>query len=244
MEDAGCKTRDLDEELDAFFQELAGVAPSVPAPPADFTPSESIVVCKDAVLLRGLRPATQQALCDELETSRFFAANNEKTRHVDMMHLGKHEAHGRLRVVAPVPSLFVDLAAAAQRLAAERHGHLRSIPTLRCDVAVVNAYRAGSRLGLHVDKRSLRHPGLPVVAISLGDEAEFVFKRSWKASAPSHRVILRSGDVLVFGGSARGMVHGMERVHVGTAPTGPDAKPALRLGAQPWRRVCITLREH
>ena len=83
------------------------------------------------------------------------------------------------------------------------------------------------------------HPGTPVVAVSLGDSAEFVWKRSWRRSLPLERLVLRSGDVLIFGGAARGMVHGVERILEGSGPG------ELRLGADPgWRRVCITCREH
>ena len=97
----------------------------------------------------------------------------------------------------------------------------------------------GARLGLHVDRRSTRHAATPVVAISLGESAEFVWKRSWKKALPLERLLLRSGDILIFGGAARAMVHGVERLVAGSAPT------ALRLGADAgWRRLCITCREH
>jgi alkylated DNA repair protein (DNA oxidative demethylase) len=134
------------------------------------------------------------------------------------------------KVVAPVPSLLVELAAAA----AERVGmHLR-----RCDVAVVNAYRADARLGLHVDKPSRRGHAVPVVAFSIGDDAEFVYRRSWRKGAAEHALVLRSGDVLVFGARARGIVHGMRRVVPRTGP------PEVRMPFDGTRRVCVTCREH
>jgi hypothetical protein len=72
-----------------------------------------------------------------------------------------------------------------------------------------------------------------------GESAQFVWKRSWKKALALERLLLRSGDILIFGGAARAMVHGVERLEAGSAPA------ALRLGADPgWRRLCITCREH
>ena len=78
-------------------------------------------------------------------------------------------------------------------------------PPLSPDVGVVNGYAENARLGMHVDRPSGRHPCIPVVAISLGDDAEFSYKRSWKRSAATQTLLLRSGDVLVFGGRRRGL---------------------------------------
>lgn len=204
-----------------------------------FEPSESVMLAKDVVLLRGMALSLQQELCDVLQSCpNFFACNNEKTKNIDMLHLGLHDVRGKQRLVAPIPQLYARLAVLAHGFATKRHGVFRSLPLIRADVAVVNAYKRGARLGLHVDRRSTKHPGIPVVAISLGESAEFVFKPSWKAKAAENRIILRSGDVLVFGGKARGIVHGMDRLIAETVPTD------LRLGDQAeWRRLCITLRQ-
>ncbi|KAL1520315.1 hypothetical protein AB1Y20_021906 [Prymnesium parvum] len=211
------------------------------ADPAEFhfDPSATIVLARDVVLLRGMSPALQQHLCDALlSCPSFFECNNEKTRHIDMLHLGMHEVQGKLHLVAPIPSIFVNLAHAAHRHVAERLGMLRSIPLINSDVAVVNGYRRGAKLGMHVDRRSTKHPGIPVVAVSLGESAEFVFKKSWKRNATECRVILRSGDVLLFGGKARGIVHGMEGLIANSAPD------TIRFGPRSdWCRVCITLRQ-
>eukprot|EP00966_Prymnesium_polylepis_P293447 6777602-Prymnesium_polylepis.3 len=140
----------------------------------DFEPSESVVLAKDVVLLRGMPQALQQALCDALQSCpSFFESNNEKTRMIDMLHLGWHEArgNGKMRFVAPIPPLYAAVAAAAQRLVSERHSMLRAMPTIDADVAVVNAYKREAKLGLHQDRRSTKHPGIPVVAISLGESA-------------------------------------------------------------------------
>lgn len=72
-----------------------------------------------------------------------------------------------------------------------------------------------------------------------GESAQFVWKRSWKKALALERLLLRSGDILIFGGAARAMVHGVERLVAGSAPA------ALRLGTDVgWRRLCITCREH
>lgn len=88
----------------------------------------------------------------------------------------------------------------------------------RPDVGLVNHYPDGARMGLHQDKdeRSLA----PVVSISLGDTAAFRLGGTEHRRGPFHDVVLRSGDVVVFGGPARLAYHGILRVEPGTAPAG------------------------
>lgn len=200
---------------------------------------ESVVLSRDVVLLRGMPLPLQKRLCQALHSCPpFFSSRNEKTHRVDMLHLGLHEGRDGFRMVASIPPLYTQLAKAAHAHVADRHGMLRSVPLIESDVAVVNAYKRDAKLGMHVDRRSARHCGIPVVAISLGESAEFVFKNSWRARAQPNHVMLRSGDVLVFGGKARGIVHGIERLVPGSAPYG------VCLGEDSsWCRICITLRQ-
>ncbi|MEU0743401.1 alpha-ketoglutarate-dependent dioxygenase AlkB [Streptomyces sp. NPDC006134] len=98
------------------------------------------------------------------------------------------------------------------------------------DIALVNFYDAGARMGMHRDgdERS----GAPVVSLSLGDTCVFRFGNTGTRTRPYTDVELRSGDLFVFGGPSRLAYHGVPRVHPGTAP------PALGLTG----RLNITLR--
>ena len=67
--------------------------------------------------------------------------------------------------------------------------------------------------------------GLPVVSISLGDTARFLFGGLRRRDAVESR-LLESGDAFVFGGPARLRYHGVSRIVPGTAP--PELKMAGR----------------
>jgi len=191
-------------------------------------------ICSGLVVLRGLPLAAQQELLGEVASLRqaFFTADNEKTRGCRMMHLGKHFVGGKVRVETAVPTFIARLAAEASALA--------GAGAFDPDVAVINAYDAGARLGEHVDRQSRRGRAVPVVAFSLGDDAEFVYRRSWKKGAAERTLRLSSGDALVFWGKCRDLVHGMSRVAPGTSP--PELRLEVLGGSA--RRVCVTCREH
>ena len=75
-------------------------------------------------------------------------------------------------------------------------------------------------MGLHQDKdegRASIDAGLPVVSISLGDTARFLFG-GIKRRDPIQSLLLESGDAFVFGGAARLRYHGVSRIVPGTAP--------------------------
>ena len=88
------------------------------------------------------------------------------------------------------------------------------------DLCILNVYDAEGRMGLHQDKdegeRSLA-AGLPVVSISVGDTARFLFGGLKRKDAVQSR-LLESGDAFVFGGPARLRYHGVSRILPGTAP--------------------------
>jgi alkylated DNA repair protein (DNA oxidative demethylase) len=67
--------------------------------------------------------------------------------------------------------------------------------------------------------------GLPVVSVSLGDTARFLFG-GLRRRDPVEPILLRSGDLFVFGGAARLRYHGVARILPGTAP------PSLGLGGR------------
>lgn len=83
------------------------------------------------------------------------------------------------------------------------------------EACLVNLYRDGARMGLHRDQDE-EALDAPVLSISLGDHALFRFGAA-RARASSRTVGLESGDVLVFGGPARLMFHGIDRVYTGSS---------------------------
>ncbi|MFF1449212.1 alpha-ketoglutarate-dependent dioxygenase AlkB family protein [Streptomyces sp. NPDC058274] len=98
------------------------------------------------------------------------------------------------------------------------------------DIALINFYDAGARMGMHRDSDE-KSPA-PVVSLSLGDTCVFRFGNTESRGRPYTDVELRSGDLFVFGGPSRPAYHGVPRVHPGTAP------PELGLTG----RLNITLR--
>ena len=83
------------------------------------------------------------------------------------------------------------------------------------DCCLVNYYDAGARMGLHQDRDEADFTW-PVLSISLGDEALFRIG-SVTRGGPTESVWLRSGDVLVMGGPARLIHHGIDRIRPGTS---------------------------
>jgi alkylated DNA repair protein (DNA oxidative demethylase) len=115
----------------------------------------------------------------------------------------------------PVEAVPDDWVALATRLA----GHAGQ--TMRPDVCLINWYGADGRMGLHQDKDESPASiaaGAPVVSISLGDSARFLFGGTRRRD-PVATLWLESGDVFVFGGPARLRYHGVTRILPGSAPS-------------------------
>jgi alkylated DNA repair protein (DNA oxidative demethylase) len=83
------------------------------------------------------------------------------------------------------------------------------------DCCLVNLYRDAARMGLHQDRDEADF-GWPVVSVSLGDEALFRIGNV-ERGGPTQSVWLASGDVLVMGGAARLVHHGIDRFRPGTS---------------------------
>src|SRR5438034_894817 len=146
--------------------------------------------------------------------------------HVRMLCLGRHW-NGKTYAYEPTRSDFDDLPApplpAAFRRVAETLAREVGMP-FAPDLCILNYYDADGRMGLHQDKdeaeRSLA-AGLPVVSVSLGDSARFMFG-GVRRKDPVEARMLESGDAFVFGGPARLRYHGVSRIVPGTAPPGLD----------------------
>ncbi len=80
-------------------------------------------------------------------------------------------------------------------------------PGFAPDACLINRYEPGARLSLHQD-RDERHLGAPIVSVSLGLPATFLFG-GLKRSDPTRRTRLEHGDVVVWGGPARLAFHGV-----------------------------------
>lgn len=148
--------------------------------------------------------------------------------HVRMLCLGRHW-NGKTYAYEPARSDFDALPApplpdAFRRLAADIAAACGM--TLDADLCILNFYDAEGRMGLHQDKDETRESiaaGLPVVSVSVGDTARFLFG-GLKRRDPIGAIPLESGDAFVFGGAARLRYHGVSRILPGTAP----AELALR----------------
>jgi len=142
--------------------------------------------------------------------------------HVRMLCLGRHW-NGRTyryeptradfddRPAPPLPASFAALAAEAAAAAGM---------TLDADLCILNYYGGDGRMGLHQDKDESAESiaaGWPVVSISVGDTARFLFG-GLKRRDPIESILLESGDAFVFGGPARLRYHGVSRIVSHTAP--------------------------
>jgi DNA oxidative demethylase len=87
------------------------------------------------------------------------------------------------------------------------------------ECCLVNLYRNGARMGAHQD-RDEEAVEAPVVSVSLGDAALFRFGGATRRD-PTKSVKLVSGDVLTFGGPARLMYHGIDRILSGSSSLVP-----------------------
>ncbi len=142
--------------------------------------------------------------------------------HVRMLCLGRHwnartyryeatRGDFDARLAPPIPPA---LRALAQEIATAAGMHIDP------DVCLINYYDAEGRMGLHQDKdegpESLA-AGIPVVSVSLGDTARFLFG-GLRRRDPVDALCLESGDAFVFGGPARLRYHGVSRIAPFTAP--------------------------
>lgn len=77
-----------------------------------------------------------------------------------------------------------------------------------------------------------------MVSFSLGESAEFLFGDQ-RDIDKAEKVILESGDVLIFGGDSRHIFHGVSTIFPDTAPKALLEETDLRPG-----RVNLTFREY
>ena len=158
--------------------------------------------------------------------------------HVRMLCLGRHW-NGKTYQYQPTRADYDDLPVPplpdSFRRLAQEIGTSVNMP-IDPDLCILNYYDAEGRMGLHQDKdegKASIEAGVPVVSVSLGDTARFLFGGS-RRREPVTTIPLESGDVFVFGGPARLRYHGVSRITPHTAP------PALGLAG----RFNLTLRQY
>lgn len=85
----------------------------------------------------------------------------------------------------------------------------------RPECCLVNFYSPDARMGLHQD-RDEQDFSAPVVSISLGDDGLFRVGNTTRGGK-TESIWLRSGDIVVMGGTARLAYHGIDRVRAGSS---------------------------
>jgi alkylated DNA repair protein (DNA oxidative demethylase) len=107
-----------------------------------------------------------------------------------------------------MPAAFLDIAESA----AAEAGFANYDP----DACLINRYVAGAKLSLHQD-RDEKDSWAPIVSVSLGMSAVFLWGGK-RRSDPVRRLRLESGDIVVWGGPARFVYHGVAPLTEGQHP--------------------------
>lgn len=131
--------------------------------------------------------------------------------------------------VKPFPAWLADL---GRRAVADAYRDADAARRYRPDVALVNYYDTGARMGMHADREE--RSDAPVVSLSIGQPCVFRLGNPRTRTRPWTDIELESGDLVVFGGPSRLAYHGVPRLLPG--PGDPDA-------GLPAGRLNITLRE-
>lgn len=105
----------------------------------------------------------------------------------------------------PMPAPLLHL---AQRAAAAA-----GFPGFIPNACLVNRYAPGARLSLHQDKNEQDYTH-PIVSVSLGLPATFLLGTLRRTDTP-RRIRIEHGDVLVWGGPARLIYHGVAPIPAG-----------------------------
>jgi alkylated DNA repair protein (DNA oxidative demethylase) len=113
-----------------------------------------------------------------------------------------------------MPDVFMNLA--------KRAADAAGFPNYDPDACLINRYGAGAKLGLHQD-RDEKDKWSPIVSVSLGLPAVFLWGGQ-KRSDRLRRLQLQNGDVVVWGGPARFVYHGVAPLKPGEHPLTGDSR--------------------
>lgn len=99
------------------------------------------------------------------------------------------------------------------RQQASQAAALAGYPGFVPDACLINRYVAGARMGLHRDQDE-SDLAAPIVSVSLGLACSFLWD-GLQRQAPTRRIALTHGDVLVWGGPSRLVFHGVSPLKPG-----------------------------
>ncbi|KAM0994498.1 hypothetical protein TB2_009824 [Malus domestica] len=155
------------------------------------------------------------------------------------------------------PGIPKEFSLLVKRAIDEAHAHIKEelrvsraeeiLPSMTPDICIANFYTTTGRLGLHQTSIDLQdrdestkslHDGLPVVSISIGDSADFLYGDQ-RDIAKAENVVLESGDVLIFGGPSRHIFHSVTSILPDSAPRSLLEATSLRPG-----RLNLTFRQY
>lgn len=117
-------------------------------------------------------------------------------------------AHPNGQAWPPMPPMALDIWRAVSGVARDPQSCL------------INFYDANAKMGLHQDRDEVDYD-MPVVSVSLGDEALFRVGGA-ERGGKTQSVWLKSGDVAVLGGDARLNFHGIDRIRAGSSSLLPN----------------------
>eukprot|EP00953_Heterococcus_sp_UTEX-ZZ885_P010810 6294-Heterococcus_DN1.PRE.3 len=192
-----------------------------------------ILLQRGMVLLRSyLTIEQQQALAQQVtllgqSAGGFYDCNNEKTKTMRMMNLGKSTAAPYKDHVLSIPVDWHTLAADITTAAIAVDASLSDLRLQPVDVCVVNHYTSSSKLGWHQDKVSKRDARIPVISISLGDTGIFQYRNGYSKKHKVKEVALCSGDVLIFGGKSRDILHQVSAIEPAVSSGSSDSSSTV-----------------
>jgi DNA oxidative demethylase len=113
-----------------------------------------------------------------------------------------------------MPASFLTLASQA----ANEAGFANFVP----DACLINQYKPAARMTLHQDKNE-QDFSQPIVSVSLGVPAIFLFGGFERSDKPM-KILLKHGDVVVWGGASRHRFHGIQPVKYSYHPAFGDCR--------------------
>ncbi|XP_076916268.1 DNA N(6)-methyladenine demethylase ALKBH1C-like [Bidens hawaiensis] len=164
----------------------------------------------------------QVSFCGELFQWGFTSPVSPWEKIIEYMSFGrnwdpkkKHKNRYRSDGSEPSPIPY-QLFSLAKNAIEDAQAHVDDLPSMCPDTCIVSFYPTlNGRLGLH--KFYSTSSGFPVVSISIGETAKFVYL-PFGIDKSLESVLLRSGDVLIYGGISRRISTEMTQIHGDTMP--------------------------
>lgn len=143
----------------------------------------------------------------------YFLSSSDLITHLRWVTLGYHYDWTNRRYDPASKGDFpVELTKLCQTLASHTSSSI-----FTPQAAIVNFYGLETVLCGHLDDAELEFDW-PIVSISFGSSAIFLIGGEKREDEPIHAMMVRSGDVVIMGGSSRLRYHGVPRVISGTWP--------------------------